>query len=325
MAAKIIVTALATALLLGSAASAQGTGEAFPSRPITMLVGSEAGSAPDVLARLLQQDMREGLGQSLVVENRPGGGAGGIAASMLARARPDGYTVHLATVVVAIAPAMGPQAVNPMTEFAAIGHVASVPLILVVNPSLNVKSVAEFIALAKTQPGKMNYGTPGVGSLQNLTTEMLKRVAGIDLVHVPYKSGGAAVNAVLANEAHMFFAGMPPALPHVQSGKLTALAVSTAKRSASAPNVLTVAEAGLLGFEADNWHALYAPAGTPAPVIAKLNAELNRVLNLPQTRERMLRVGAEPRPGTPEDLAQHTRIETEKWVRVVKESVVKLE
>ena len=323
--ASTIIESLRVAAILvgtivpGTAPLAQGNDAAgYPSRPITMIVATEPGGAPDVIARILAEPLRQRLGQPIVVEAKPGAGTT-VGSLAVVRARPDGYTLLLNTVAMTISPfTMSPVPFDPAQDLVSIGHVATVPLIMVVNPELNVRSVKELIALAKSKPGQLNYSTAGVGTLQHLTTELLKRQSGFDMVHIPYKSGSAAVQSVLSNNTQMFFAGMPPALPQVKAGKLVALAVSTDRRFPSAPDVPTMAEAGVPGFEADNWHALFAPAGTPDAIVRRLNRELNEVLALPDVQERLLQIGAAAKSSTPEQLQALVVEDVRKWTPLIK-------
>jgi tripartite-type tricarboxylate transporter receptor subunit TctC len=290
-----------------------------------MVVAFAPGGAPDIIGRIIGQRLNEKLGQPVIVDNRPGA-TGNIGAEIVARATADGYTIFLATLSVAISPSFYRKlAFDPVTSFAPIAMVASVPLLLVVNPSLTAKSVPELIKLAKTQPGKLNYASVGSGSPQHLSAELFKSVSGTDLVHVPYKGGGPATAAVLSGEAHIFFAGMPPALPHVKAGRLRALAVSTVKRSASAPEVPTVNETGLPGFEADNWNAMLAPRGTPPKVVNRLGTELRQILSLSEVKTLLIQTGAEPAYGTAQSLSDRIASETVKWGKVARAAGVKPE
>lgn len=249
----------------------------YPAKPIRMVVAFAAGGAPDLIGRTVGQKLSESIGQPVIVDNRAGA-TGNVGAEIVARANPDGYTLFMATLSVAISPAFYKSLpFDPVKSFAPVGMVASVPLVLVVHPSLPARNVKELIELARSKPGSLNYATVGSGSPQHLSAELFKATAGVNLVHVPYKGGAQATTAVLSGESHLFFAGMPPALPHVKAGRLRALAVSTAKRSVSAPDVPTVMEAGLPGFEADNWNALLAPHGTPQAVVSRLNRELAKI------------------------------------------------
>src|SRR5262245_10950565 len=225
----------------------------------------------------------------------------------------------MATLSVAISPAFYKSlAFDPVRSFAPVGMVASVPLILVVHPSLPARSVKEFIEVSKSRPGALNYATVGSGSPQHLTAELFKSTAGVDLVHLPYKGGAQATTAVLSGEAHIFFAGMPPALPHVKAGRLRALAVTTSKRSVSAPEVPPAMEAGLPGFEADNWHALLAPQGTQQAVLNRLNRELEKILMTPDIRARLVQTGAEAAHSSQHELAVRIKAETVKWAKVAR-------
>jgi tripartite-type tricarboxylate transporter receptor subunit TctC len=315
---KLIVAFLAVAL------SAAAAAQPFPGKPVRMLVGFAPGGAPDILARVLGQKLGDALAQPVLVENRPGA-TGNIAADAVARSAPDGYTLLMATVSVAIGPSVQKLGFDPARDFEPIAMVASVPLILVTHPSVAANSVRELIELAKAQPGKLNYASVGHGSPQHLTGELFRLLGGVNVVHVPYKGGAPATQAVLTGEAQMFFAGMPPAMPHVRAGKVRALAVTSAKRSPAAPEVPTVAEAGLAGFEADNWHAILGPRGIPEDVVRRLNDEINRALALPDIRQRLSGEGAEPWIATPAETGRHLRAEMEKWAKVVKAAGIKAE
>jgi tripartite-type tricarboxylate transporter receptor subunit TctC len=309
------------ALVAAPCALAQG----YPTKPVRMVVGFAPGGAPDILARILGQKLSEQLGQPVVVDNRPGA-TGNIAAEIVARGQPDGYSLLMATASIAIAPGLYPKLpFDPVKDLAPVTMVASVPLILVVNPAVPAKSVAELIQVAKAKPRGLNYASVGNGSPQHLSGELFKLMADVDIVHIPYRGGAPAVTAVLANEAQLFFAGMPPALPHVKSGRLRALAVTTAKRSPAAPDVPTMIQAGLAGFEADNWHAILAAQGTPVAIVAKLNAEIARALKLADVRERMGNEGAEAAASTPAELGGFMKNEVEKWAKVVRASGAKPE
>lgn len=312
----------AAAFWAGLLASPWVAAQQFPAKPMKMLVGFAPGGAPDLLARLIGPPMAEGLGQPMLVENRAGA-TGNIAAQAVAKGDPDGHTLLMATVSVAILPAMQKLAYAPELDFEPVGMVASVPLILVANPSVRATTVQDLLALARAQPGRLNFASVGNGSPQHLSGELFQMLGGVKMTHVPYKGGGPATQAVLAGETEIFFAGMPPALPQVRAGKLRALAVTSARRSPAAPEVPTVAEAGLKDFEADNWHALYAPKGTPAAIVSRLNGELNRVLALPEIREAMLKQGAEPWVSSAAQARDYLKREMAKWGNVVQVSGAK--
>jgi len=290
-----------------------------------MIVAFAPSGAPDIIGRLIGQKLNENLGQPVIVDNRPGA-TGNIGAEIVATAAADGYTVFMATLSLAISPSFYKKLpFDPIKSFSPVGMVASVPLLLVVHPSLPPKSVKELIALAKSRPGALNYASVGSGSPQHLSAELFKSTAGVNIVHVPYKGGGPATTAVLSGEVQMFFAGMPPALPHVKAGRLRALAVSTIKRSASAPEVPTMSEAGLPGFEADNWNALLTPHGTPRKIVDRLNLELERILKLPDIQALLITTGAEAAYSTSNELTARIKEETVKWGKVARVAGVKPE
>ena len=297
----------------------------YPSRPVRMVVGFAAGGAPDILARLLAQPLNDKLGQPLVVDNRPGA-TSNIGAEIVARAANDGYTLFMATVSVAISPSVYPAlAFRVPDDFAPVSMVASVPLILVVHPGLPVKSVQDLIRLAKERTGQLNYASVGNGSPQHLAGELFKMKTGTQLVHVPYKGGAPANTAVLGGESHIYFSGMPPALPHVKAGRLRALAITSVKRSPAAADVPTMAEAGLQGSEADNWHAVLAPAHTPVAIVQRINGALAAVLAEPALQAQFLNQGAEARHGTPQALTRHILEEVAKWREVARAAAVKVQ
>ncbi len=313
-------------LLLATLALAplSGWAQAPAAKPIRILVGFAPGGAPDILARILAKKLTDNTGQPVIVENRAGA-SGNIAAQAVAKGEPDGYTLLMATVSVAIAPSVQPGLGFAPGDFEPVGMVASVPLVLISKPSLGVNSLADLLALAKMNPGKLNYASAGNGSPQHLSGAMFQLMGGVKLVHIPYKGGGPATQSVLAGETDLFFAGMPPAMPQIRAGKVKALAVTSTKRSSAAPEIPTVSEAGLAGFEADNWHALYAARGTPPAVIARLNTELNRALNSADVKQLMQEQGAEAWTSTPAEARAYLMAEVDKWARVVKTAGVKAE
>ena len=298
----------------------------FPSKPIRVLVGFSAAGAPDIIARMLGAKLQEGLGQSIVIENKPGA-AGNIAADAVAKSPADGYTLLMGNVSLTISTHATPRPpFDPAQDLDPIGMVASLPLMLVVNSALPVNSLGELIDYAKARPGALNYASVGHGSAHHLSGEMLSSMAGARMVHVPYKGGGAAMQAVLAQEVQLLFLTPLALLPNVRAGKLRALGVTSTKRTAAAPDVPTIAEAGLAGFEVDNWHTLFAPRGTPREITARLNAELNLVLNQPDVKQQLLASqGAEAWVSTPEQARAHVRAEIDKWGKLVKASGAKLD
>lgn len=297
----------------------------FPLKPIRMVVGFAAGGAPDILARLLAPGLNERLSQPLVVDNRPGA-TSLIAAEIVAHAPRDGYTLMMATVSLAISPSVyARMPLRVPDDFTAVSLVASVPLIAVVYPGLPAKSMQDFIRLAKERPGQYNYASVGNGSLQHLAGELFKLKTGTQLAHVPYKGGAPANTALIAGEAQIYFSGMPPALPLVQAGRLRALAVTSAERSPAAPDVPTMAEAGLPGSEADNWHAVIAPRDTPLAVVRRLNDVLTGVLADTGLQKQFAAQGAQARSSTPQVLEQLIRKEVEKWRTVARSAGIKLQ
>jgi tripartite-type tricarboxylate transporter receptor subunit TctC len=300
-------------------------GQSFPSKPIRVLVGFSAGGAPDIIARMLGAKLQDGLGQPIVIENRAGA-AGNIAADTLAKSPADGYTLLMGNVSLTISTHATPKpAFDPVQDLDPVGMVASLPLMLVVHGGVPVNSVQELVEYARARPGTLNYASVGHGSAHHLSGELLSSLAGAKMVHVPYKGGGAAIQALLAQEAHLLFLTPLALMPHVRSGKLKALGVTSSKRTSAAPEVPTIAEAGLAGFDVDNWHTLFAPRGTPREVVGRLNAELNRVLNQPEVKQQLLaQQGAEAWPSTPDEARGHVRAEVEKWGRIIRTSGARL-
>ena len=313
---------LGAGLLGGTSALAQ----AYPTKPVTIIVPFAAGGTTDILARIIGQALTAELGQSVVVDNRAGAG-GNIGGQAAAKATPDGHTLFMGTV--------GTHAINaslykkmpfdPVKDFAPLTRVANVPNLLVANPAQPYKSVKDLIAYAKANPGKVNFGSSGNGSSIHLSGELFKSLAKVDMQHVPYKGSAPAVTDLLGNQIAIMFDNMPSAIQHVRSGKLVPLAVTTAKRSPELPNVPTIAEAGVPGYEATSWFGMFAPAGTPAPVLAKLNAAIVKVLAQPDVKKKINEQGAEVYSETPEQFAAFIQAESVKWGKVVKESGASLD
>ena len=313
---------LGAGLLGGTSALAQ----AYPTKPVTIIVPFAAGGTTDILARIIGQALTAELGQSVVVDNRAGAG-GNIGGQAAAKAAPDGHTLFMGTV--------GSHAINaslykkmpfdPVKDFAPLTRVANVPNLLVANPAQPYKSVKDLIAYAKANPGKVNFGSSGNGSSIHLSGELFKSLAKVDMQHVPYKGSAPAVTDLLGNQIGIMFDNMPSAIQHVRSGKLVPLAVTTAKRSPELPNVPTIAEAGVPGYEATSWFGMFAPAGTPAPVLAKLNAAIVKVLGQPDVKKKINEQGAEVYSETPEQFAAFIQAESVKWGKVVKESGASLD
>jgi tripartite-type tricarboxylate transporter receptor subunit TctC len=292
----------------------------YPTKPIRFIVGP----GPDSLARLFGQKMTEAWGQPVVVDQR-GGGGGTISAEAVAKAPPDGYTLLLTTGTHAINPSVYKTNYDLVRDFAPVTLLGSTPFVLAVHPSVPVKSVAELIKFAKANPGKLNYGSGGSGTPPHLATELFKQMAGVQMVHVPYKTIPAAITDLLAGQIQVMFTVGPAGLPHVKAGRIRGLAVSTAKRSAFAPDLPTVAESGLPGFDVFGWNGVLVPAGTPQPVIAKLHDVMIAAIKQPEVRERMAGFGFEPIGNTPEQFGAFVREDVARWAKLVKETGAKVE
>jgi tripartite-type tricarboxylate transporter receptor subunit TctC len=307
--------ALLLASFIGSAVA-----QSFPSRPVRMVIPLSPGGTTDVPGRIIAQKLSETLGQQFFVENRAGAG-GTIGADFVAKSKPDGYTLLLTASPFVIAPHVYKEIpFNALTDFAPVIRIATGPYVLVVHPSLGVNSVKELIALAKKQPGKIDFASSGNGGAQHLVTELFMYMAGIKLNHVPYKGSGPAQQDLMSGIVKVSFVGTPIAIPHMKSGRLIALGVSTAQRSPEMPEVPTIAEAGVPGFEARVWIGLLAPAGTPPEIVNKLNAEITKLMRTDEVRKLLVPTGMEPDTDTPAQFAAFLKEDYEKWGRVVRES-----
>ena len=311
--------AFAAAVVLVSFTAPASAQTPYPSKPIRMLVGFPPGGSADILARTVAQKMTESWGQQLIVDNRPGA-AGTIAAAAVAKSPPDGYTILMAALASqSIAPSLFKSLpYDSERDFAAISNVAELALVLVVNPSLPVKTVKELIALAKTRPGQLNYGSGGTGSSQHLATELFSMQAGIKMVHVPYKGSPLALADLIAGQTVLSIDNPTTVLPQVKAGKLRALAVSSSRRWPAVPELPTISEAALPGFDVLGWFGVVAPAGTPADVVSKLNGEIVRILKLPDVRQRLSEQGAEAAPSTPQQFATLIRSDLQKYEKVIR-------
>lgn len=297
-----------------------GRSEGYPDRPIRIIVPFEAGGGGDIIVRLIGQELSQRLGQVVLVENRAGA-SGNIGTDFVAHARPDGYTLLMSNVApMAINAAVFKQLpYNPVKDFTAISPLAVFVNILVVPPSLNVHSVTELVALSKSKPSGLNYATAGNGSITNLAAVMFRLATGANMTQVPYRGGGPAIAALVGAQVDAYFSSLPAALPYVKDGRLIALGVTSAKRTESAPEVPTLAEAGLGGFDADTWIGLVGPAELPDSVVAKLNAAVTDILRSPAMAERLRKFGAEPSLGTAADYAAYIRAENKRWAEVVRQ------
>ena len=322
---------LASVLLavLPAAVLAQGpstsSGQAYPTKPVRLIVAFPPGGSTDIIARLVGQKLSERLGQQVIIDNR--GGAGGmIGTDIAAKSSPDGYTLTMGTTSThVIAPAAYPNVkYDPIKDFVPITLVASTPYLLVVHPGVKAASLKDFIALMKSQPGKLNYASAGAGSTTHLAMEMLRLASGTDIVHVPYGGNGPAGTAVMGGQVQALFGSMPAVLPFAKSGKMRPIAVGTAKRSPALPDVPTVAEQGYPGFEVALWLGFFAPKGTPAAITGRLQDELTRIAKSPEMKEQFERNGADPVTTTPAELSRLMKTELDKYSKVIKQANIKL-
>jgi tripartite-type tricarboxylate transporter receptor subunit TctC len=297
----------------------------YPSKPVRVIVPFAPGGPADVLARVIGQELSDALGQPFVVENKVGA-AGNIGVEQIAKAMPDGYTVGIVPVGnVAVNPSLFPALPYKASELAPIAMLATVENVLVVHAGVPAKSLKEQLALAKQKPGTLSFASPGAGSQAHLAGELMALSAEVKLIHVPYKGIGPALNDVVGGQVTMMFGAMSAVLPHVKSGKLRALGVASIQRSATMPELPTIAEQGLPRFEAVSWYALMGPAGTPAPIIDRLNAEIARSLAKPAIREKFAAQGLEPGGGKPQELATEIQAETVRWADVIRKQNIKPE
>ena len=314
-----------TLALIGWCTHATGAqaGEAamdFPNRPVRLVAAFAVGGSVDIVARLLAQKLGDAWGQQVVVDNRPGAG-GNVSAEIVARAPNDGYTLYICAASFVVNPILYARApYDPVKDFAPVSLVSVVQNVLVVYPKLPATSVKEFIALANARPGQIHYASTGSGTSGHLIMELFKAMAGVNLLHVPYKAVGQAQSDLIGGQVSAWFPTAPGALPHIQAGRMRVLAVAGAKRSPALPDVPTVSEAGVPGFEAGTWYAVLTPARTPRAVVSRINGSLVAVLKQPDVRERLSGMAIEPVGSSAEELARHIRNEMPKWARVIKQS-----
>jgi tripartite-type tricarboxylate transporter receptor subunit TctC len=313
----------AAALIFSAGAFAQSN---FPNRPVTLTVGFAPGGGTDTAARIIAKKLTDNIGQSVVVENRAGAG-GNIAAQHIANAAPDGYTIHLTSVgPMSVAPYMVKNLpYDPKKDIAPITMGVVFPNVFVVHPSVPAKTLQEYVALAKSKPGELNYASSGIGGAGHLSGELFKQRAGVDIVHVPYKGGGPAMTDLLGGRVTMYPAVPSTAAPHIDSGKLRALATTGATRTALMPNVPTLAESGYPGFEATNWYAFVAPGRTPNDILDFWNREIVKALKDPEVKAALMKQGLEPMPGTREELARYIDKENATWSKVVRDAKITAE
>src|SRR5512140_3241215 len=313
----------AAALLAAGPVLAQSSADTYPSKPIHLILPFPPGGGTDILGRIIAERLTTQMGQPVVIENR-GGAGGNVGADAAAHSAPDGYTIVLVAPSLAISPSLYAKLnYDPVRDFAPVSLVGVVPNVMVVTPAVPAKTLGEFIALAKAKPGGMNFGSGGSGTSNHLAGELFNLDAGVKLVHVPYKGVNLAMNDVIAGQVQMVVIGLPAALQFIKTGRLRALAVVAPQRLPALPDVPTVAEAGLPNYEVTTWYGVLAPAGTPRPIIAKLNAEIVRLMHAPDLRERFAATGTEPRTTTPEEFAAFIKQEMAKWSKVVRDAGLK--
>ena len=315
-----LLVAIAVASSAGGAVA-----QDYPAKPIRLLLGFPPGGGVDIVARVLMPKMGEQLGQQIVIENRPGA-AGNLALELLAKAPADGYTLMFTTPTLTVNPALYPKiAYDPLRDFAPVALVATTVYILVVHPSLPVKSVKDLLALARTRPGQLNYSSGGNGAAAHLAGELFRSMTRIDIVHVPYKGIAPGLVAVLSGEAQLTFGSQPSTIPHMKQGKLRGLAVTSAKRSSFTPDLPSIAEAGVPGYETTAWYGILAPARTPREIVVRLNTEFSKALTAPEVASALEKQSFETVSGTPEQFAKLIAEELEKWREVVKASGMRID
>ena len=307
------------ALFVALFASGVALAQSYPSKPIRFVAPFPPGGPADILARIIAQPLSDRWAQQVIIDNRAGAG-GNIGADIVAKAPPDGYTLLLGTV--------GTHAINPslysgmpydnVKDFEPVSLIAMVTIVLVTHPSVPVASVKELIALARTRPGELTFGSPGNGSPQHLAGELFNTMTKVKMLHIPYKGAVPALQDLLGGRISMIFSSMPPALPHVKTGRIKALAVTSSKRSPATPDLPTIAESGVPGYEVINWYGVLTPAGTSQDIVSRLNSETRRIMNLPGVKERLAAQGAETLTSTPQEFGAFIRSETAKWAKVVK-------
>jgi tripartite-type tricarboxylate transporter receptor subunit TctC len=297
--------------------------DSWPSRPIRFILPFPPGGGTDILGRLIAERLTANLGQPVVTENR-GGAGGNVGAEAAAKSAPDGYTIVLVAPSLTISPSLYSKLnYDPVKDFAPVSLVATVPNVMVTNPAVPANTLAEFIRLAKSKPGEMNFGSGGSGTSNHLAGELFNIVAGVKLVHVPYKGVNLAMNDVLSGRIQLVVIGIPATVPNIKAGKLRALALVAPRRSPVLPDVPTVAEAGLPNFEVTTWYGILAPAGTPRPIVVRLNAELAKIMHSPELKERLDALATDPVTSTPEEFAGLIKREIAKWREVVREAGLK--
>jgi len=292
--------------------------ETYPAKPIRLVVPLAPGGTTDTLARIIGQRFNDSFGWPVIVDNRPGAG-GNIGNEVVARAAADGYTLLMTTPPLVINPSLMKVGYAPLSDYTPISLVASIPVVLAVHPSVPARSVKDLIALAKSNPGKYNYASSGNGGGPHLSAALFASMAGIDVIHVPYRGSGPALSDLLGGQVHMQFSGLPPLLPFIKSGKLRALGVAGARRSVTLPDVPTISQAGLPGYESASWQGLAAPAKLPKHITARIHAEIAKFIAVRENQSRLIELGAEPIGSSPEEFSVFIKAEFEKWARVIRQ------
>jgi tripartite-type tricarboxylate transporter receptor subunit TctC len=319
---KTVRSCATIAVTLACAGVLDGHAQNYPNKSIRIIVPQSAGGSTDLVARPLAQRLGDALGQTVVVDNRPGAGSV-IGTDLVAKAAPDGYTLLAVAASVTMSPSLYKLPFDPLRDLAPISQLSSLPNILVVHPSLPVTSVKELVAFVRQRPSQLNFGSSGMATGTHLSMELLMYMTGVRMVHVPYKGGAPGVNALLAGETQVNFATISTALPHVKSGRLRALAVSTAQRATAAPEVPTIAEAGIKGYDYSSWIGLLAPARTPRPVVSRLNVESVKAIRTPEVRAILAVEGSEPVGNSPDEFSAIMQTEVARWMKVVKAAGIK--
>ncbi len=323
---RVVVLGLLCSTHVFAQTASTGSGQAYPSKPIRMVVTYPPGGNADLVGRAVAGKLSELMGQQIVVDNR--GGAGGVLGTMItAQAVPDGYTIMLGTSAgMMLNPLLSSKLpYDAQKDFAPVSKVMVLPQLLVTNPQLPAKTMQELIALAKAKPGFLNAGSSGVGTPNHLGTELLKGLAGVNITHVPYKGGGQAITDLMGGQIHMVFSSVPAVLPHVKAGRLNALGVGSARRSVALPHVPTIAESGVPGFEYAAWNGIFAPARTPHEIVARLNRETVKGLAAPEIHQRFIANGGEPASSTPDDMRRFMIEESARWAKIIKVAGIKIE
>jgi tripartite-type tricarboxylate transporter receptor subunit TctC len=311
------------AVLIASLTTSLVAAADFPTRPLRIIVGFPPGGATDLVARLLTPKLTEAFKQQVIVDNRPGAN-GALASELTVKAPPDGYTMHIGTLAaLVITPAITKVSYDPFRDFSPIGRTVTLQNIFIAHPALPVKNIQELIALARTRPGKLNFASSGTGSTGHLSGELLKTMAKIDMTHIPYKGGGPALTDLLGGQVELFVAIISTAVPQVKAGKARALAVTGDKRSAALPDVPTVDESGVKGYESTNWYCMLGPANLPRPIVERWHKEMTAALNSPEIKQALFERGIDAAATTPAEFTAYLKSETAKWTRVVKASNIK--